>query len=81
MEIPESEEGEFGMFKIGDTVITKLSHIEYPIYNFWSAAEAEIFAGGNPFSTPAKIPSNIVGGALGVWSGWSSTYDTIICSY
>jgi hypothetical protein len=81
METPTNEEGEFGFFKIGDSIVTKLSHIEYPIYDFWSGAESEIFSGGNPFSTPALIPSNIQGGALGVWSGYSSTYDTIVASY
>ncbi len=81
MEPPESEEGEFGFFKIGDSVVTKLAHIEFAVYDFWSAAESEIFSGGNPFSSPTKIPSNIQGGALGIWSGYSVTCDTIVASY
>lgn len=77
----QTDSDEFGLFRIGDTIVIKLARIPQPIYEFWSAAEAETFAGGNPFSTPALIPSNIKGGALGVWSGYASTMDTIIASY
>jgi hypothetical protein len=78
METPPDEEGQFGLFKVGDTVVVKLARITQPVYEFWSAAEAEMFAGGNPFASPTLIPTNITGGALGVWSGYASTYDTII---
>lgn len=81
IEPPASEEGEFGFFKIGDTIITKLAHIEYPIYKFWTAAESGFFSGGNPFSSPALIPSNIQGGALGVWSGYAVCKDTVIATF
>lgn len=81
METPAEEEGQFGFFKIGDSVIVKLSCITDPVYQFWSAAEAETFSGGNPFSSPALIPTNIKGGALGVWSGYASTTDTVVASY
>jgi hypothetical protein len=80
VDFSDSEKDEFTYFKVGDTVITKLTHFEESVYNFWSAAESEIFSGGNPFSTPAVIPTNIQGGALGVWSGYSSTYDTIVAN-
>ncbi len=81
METPTNEEGEFGFFKIGDSVVVKLSRVTEDVYNFWSAAEAETFSGGNPFSSPALIPSNIKGGALGVWSGYGSSLDTVVASY
>jgi hypothetical protein len=81
METPTSEEGQFGLFIIGDTVVVKLACITDPVYQFWSSAEAEAFSGGNPFSSPALIPTNITGGALGVWSGYASSFDTIVTSY
>ena len=34
---------------------------------------------GNPFAAPINIPSNITGGALGLWAGYSPTLDTLIC--
>lgn len=76
----QSENNDFTYYTIGDTVIVKLSRISLPVYNFWSAAESEIFAGGNPFTAPAMIPSNISGGALGVWSGYGSSLDTVVAT-
>jgi hypothetical protein len=35
--------------------------------------------GGNPFASPTNIQTNIKGGALGVWAGFSTFYDTLIC--
>ncbi len=76
----QSENNHFTYYTLGDTVIVKLSRISLPVYNFWAAAESEIFAGGNPFMAPAMIPSNISGGALGVWSGYGSAIDTVIAN-
>ena len=66
-------------YKLGDTVYTRLSTMDYTSYKFWQAAESEIFSGGNPFSTTTSVPTNISGGALGCWTGYGSTYDTIVC--
>jgi len=33
----------------------------------------------NPFSTPVNIPTNVSGGALGIWAGYSPWYDTLYC--
>lgn len=76
-ETPESRK-EFGKFRIGDTTVVKLTLIDYAHYLFWKSYEGELFAGGNPFSNPASIKSNITGG-LGVWGGYGASYDTIIC--
>jgi hypothetical protein len=76
-ETPESRK-EFGKFKLGDSVIVKLSLIDYAHYLFWKSYEGELFAGGNPFSNPASVKSNVTGG-LGVWGGYGSSYDTIVC--
>lgn len=69
----------FGDYKLGDTVYTKLCTIDYPSYKFWKAAETEIFSGGNPFASTTSVPTNITGGALGCWTGYGATYDTVIC--
>lgn len=66
-------------YKIGDTVISKLCTMDYESYLFWKAAESEIYATGNPFATTTSVPTNITGGALGVWTGFGAGYDTIIC--
>lgn len=66
-------------YKIGDTVISKLCTMDYESYLFWKAAESEIYATGNPFATTTSVPTNITGGALGVWTGYGAGYDTIIC--
>ncbi len=67
-------------YKVGDQVITKLCTIDYESYKFWSAAESEITYGANPFMTTTSVPTNIKGGAIGCWTGYCATYDTIICT-
>jgi len=75
------DDGDRGMgYKIGDMVITKLCTMDYDSYNFWSAAESEITYGSNPFMTTTSVPTNIKGGAIGCWTGYTATYDTIICT-
>jgi hypothetical protein len=66
-------------YKLGDTVITRLSTMNYESYKFWEAAESEIYSGGNPFSSSTTVPTTISNGALGCWTGYGSTYDTIVC--
>jgi hypothetical protein len=66
-------------YKLGDSVVTRLSTMDYESFKFWKAAESEIFSGGNPFSSTTTVPTNISNGALGCWTGYGSTYDTIIC--
>ena len=34
---------------------------------------------GSPFSSPVLIPSNISNGALGIWAGYGTWYDTLYC--
>lgn len=68
-----------GFYKIGDTVVIKFSKMDQPVYNYFEKKYAQLTTTGNPFATPTNIPSNIIGGALGVWAGFSPTYDTLIC--
>ena len=69
-----------GYYKIGDTVVIKMSKLDKPVYEFMEKKYAQIFSGGSPFASPANIPTNITGGALGVWAGYSPWYDTLICA-
>ena len=66
-------------FHLGDTVVIKMSKLGKPEYSFFEKKYNQIYSGGNPFATPTNIPSNIDGGAYGVWVGYSPWYDTIIC--
>jgi hypothetical protein len=71
----ENEEREF--FKRGDTVIVRFCTIDRSIFQFWRDEETQVSNNGNPFANPAPVTSNINGG-LGVWGGYSITYDTVI---
>jgi len=68
-----------GYFRKGDTIVVKFSKIGQKEYNFFEKKYNQMYSAGNPFATPTNIPSNIIGGALGVWVGYSPTYDTLIC--
>ncbi len=68
-----------GLYKIGDTVVIKLSKMDRAVFEFLEKKYVQISSAGNPFATPANIPTNITGGALGVWAGFSPWYDTLIC--
>jgi hypothetical protein len=68
-----------GYYKIGDTVVVKLSKMDRYVFNFMEKKYIQLATAGNPFATPTNIPSNIEGGALGVWAGYSPSFDTLIC--
>ncbi|PLW94473.1 MAG: hypothetical protein C0592_02650 [Marinilabiliales bacterium] len=68
---------EFGYWKKGDTVIVRVSTMDVAHYDFWTSAEQEMFSGGNPFANPTTIRHNVQG-AVGVFGGYGSVYDTLI---
>ena len=72
-------ESERGFFREGDTVVLRLSKLGKAEYQFFDKKYNQIFSSGSPFATPINIPSNIEGGALGVWAGFSAWMDTVIC--
>lgn len=74
--IPQEERG---YFHLGDTVVVKLSKLDRDAFEFYEKKYAQLYSAGNPFATPTNIPTNIKGGALGVWAGFSPSYDTLIC--
>lgn len=72
-------ESEQGFFKQNDTVVLRLSKLGKKEYQFFDKKYNQIYSSGSPFATPINIPSNIEGGALGVWVGYSSWSDTVVC--
>jgi hypothetical protein len=64
-------------FKRGDTVVVRFCTLDRANFEFWRDEETQVSNNGNPFANPAPISSNINGG-LGVWGGYSVTYDTVI---
>ncbi len=62
----------------GDTVIFKLSNIDKATFDFWRTMEYSYSNIGNPFSSPAKVLSNISSNALGYFGGYASQFRTII---
>ncbi len=68
---------EFGYWCKGDTVVVRVSTMDVAHYDFWSSAEQEMYSGGNPFANPSTIRHNI-SGAVGVFGGYGSAYDTLI---
>ena len=68
-----------GYYKLGDTIVVKFSKLGKKEYQFFEKKYNQIYSGGNPFATPTNIPTNIEGGALGLWAGFSPWYDTLIC--
>ena len=78
----ENDTNEFRWyFHVDDTIFFKFSSIDVRTYNFWNTIELDYSGGDNPFSAPITIRSNIEGGALGVWAGYSYDMDTVIATY
>lgn len=74
--IPDEQKFYYG---IGDTVVIKLSKLDVDVYEFLEKKYLQLQTTGNPFASPTAIPTNIKGGALGVWAGYSPHFDTLIC--
>ena len=68
-----------GLYELGDTIVIKFSKIDENVYEFLEKKYTQLATAGNPFATPTNIPNNISGDALGLWAGYSPTFDTLIC--
>lgn len=66
-------------YRLGDSVVVKFSRIDKQSFDFFNKMDAQLNSAGNPFATPVNVPSNISGGALGIWCGVSPWYDTLYC--
>lgn len=77
---PNVSEAESWLYEEGDTVVIKLSKLDPTIYEFFEKKYVQVQTAGNPFATPTNIPNNLSNGALGIWAGFSPTFDTLICA-
>ncbi len=59
-------------YKVGDTVVSTVYHINEDYYRFRSSVDASIQANASPFAQPARIRSNVTGG-IGIFTGF--TFD------
>jgi hypothetical protein len=66
-------------YKLGDIVVIKLSRIDRYVYDFFDKRSAQQESSSSPFATPVNLPSNLSGGALGIWAGYAPYFDTLIC--
>jgi hypothetical protein len=66
-------------YRLGDSVVVKFSKMDKKTYDFFDKKSAQMESSDNPYSTPINIPTNITGGALGIWAGFSPWYDTLVC--
>jgi hypothetical protein len=69
-----------GLYQYGDSVVIKFSRIDQGVYDYLEKKYLQLQTNGNPFASPVVIPSNIQGGALGVWAGFSPYFDTLWCT-
>lgn len=69
---------EAGYFKVKDTVVVKFCTIDYAAYKFYNTYYFQLNNSGNPFGSPAPLQGNVTGG-LGIWCGYGSYLDTVIC--
>lgn len=68
-----------GLYKKNDTVLIKFSSLDKSTFDFLQKKYVQVNTGTNPFSIPLNIPTNVSGGALGYFCGFSTTYYTLIC--
>ncbi len=65
-------------YRLGDSVVIRFSRVERAVHDFYDKKDVQLDSNGNPFATPVNIPSNIEG-ALGIWAGIATGYDTLYC--
>lgn len=68
-----------GFYKLGDTVVVKFSKIGPKEFNYFEKKYNQMYSGGSPFAVPTNVPTNISGGALGIWAAYSPWIDTLVC--
>lgn len=76
---PNGNDAYRGFYKLGDTIVVKLSKIGGKEYNYFEKKYNQIYSGGSPFAVPTNIPTNIEGGALGIWVAYAPWIDTLVC--
>lgn len=71
-------ESERNYYKKSDTIYIKFCTLDRASKDFYSTFESALSSNGNPFASPTTILGNFDNGALGVWSGMGTSYDTIM---
>ena len=77
---PNADEAYRGYYKLGDTIVVKSSKLGLKEYNYFEKKYNQMYSGSSPFAVPTNIPTNLQGGALGIWVAYSPWFDTIICN-
>lgn len=75
---PEDNNEQAGYYILGDTIVVQFCTIGQREVNFFRTYENVVASNGNPFAAPGVIKTNVEGG-LGIFCGYSPSYDTIIC--
>jgi hypothetical protein len=65
-------------YQAGDTVRIRIYHITEEYYTFYRSVSRAITANYNPLAEPTSIKSNVRGGAIGIFTGFSQTRQTVI---
>lgn len=73
----EPGEEETIFYEVGDTIAIKWATISQESYRFYRSFEEALLLTGSPFAQPTDIKSN-VDSALGVWTGYGVSYDTVV---
>lgn len=73
----EPGEEETILYEVGDTIAVKFASIQQQVFRFYRTFEEAQLSAGSPFAQPTAIKSNVQG-ALGVWGGFGTSYDTIV---
>lgn len=68
-----------GYYKIGDSIAIRSSMLDREAHRFLYDKYIQLANGGNPFAVPTNVRTNIKGGALGAWLGYSPYFDTLYC--
>ena len=66
-------------YTVGDTVVVKLCSIDETSFKFWYNAEQQMYNSSNPFAgAHSNLRSTFDNNALGVFTGYSYTLDTLV---
>ena len=68
--------GKDSVFTPHDIVLLKFCQVDLSAMKFWRGVVRNSTSGGNPFSEPMNLVSNINGG-LGSWTGYGTRYYKI----
>jgi len=66
-------------YSVGDTVVVKLCAIDERSFTFWYTIEQQLYNSNNPLAGASdRVVSNFTGDALGVFSAYASSFDTLV---